>query len=234
MTSLREARTACPAARSLPPARQGAARDRARVRRADLHRRRRLARMRRDSPPGRDHRRRCGRRRRQCRHPRRRARDRCRRQPSSSLSTIRGGVMSPNAPSRQAPRPLKGPGGRSLVGLNQPRVLVAAITASMSGSSLPSIQAATIVSPSRIRNADRVGTPVMPETSRSTSRARITSPSQSVRSGTSTPSVSAHARCDQSESRERPNGRIPAAARSLPLSRRSRSSFVQVGDQSYT
>ena len=112
------------------------------------------------------------------------------------------------------------------------RSLATAITASISGSSPPSIQAASIVSPSRIRNAERTATSCMPSGAKATSNARIASPFQSERSGTSTPSVCAHARCDQSESREIAYGRIPAAARSSPLSRRSTSSFVQVVDQS--
>jgi hypothetical protein len=73
----------------------------------------------------------------------------------------------------------------------------------------------------------------MPRGSKETSNALIASPFQSERSGTSTPSVCAHARCDHGESREIANGRIPAEARSSPLSRRRCSSFVQVGDQSY-
>jgi hypothetical protein len=47
-----------------------------------------------------------------------------------------------------------------------------------------------------------------------------------------TPIASAHDRCDQGESREIARGRMPAASRSAFLSRRSSSSFVQVGDQS--
>ena len=70
--------------------------------------------------------------------------------------------------------------------------------------------------------------------SNETSKARVASPFQSDRSGTSTPSVSAQARCDHAESRDMPNGLIPAASRSSPLSRRRYSSFVQVGDQSCT
>ena len=73
----------------------------------------------------------------------------------------------------------------------------------------------------------------MPPSSTATPKARAVSPFQSDRSGTSvTPSASAQARCDQTESREIASGRMPAAARSSLLSRRSRSSFVQVGDQS--
>ena len=41
-------------------------------------------------------------------------------------------------------------------------------------------------------------------------------------------------RCDQAESREIPKGRMPAAASSARLSRRSSISFVQPGDQSKT
>jgi hypothetical protein len=63
-------------------------------------------------------------------------------------------------------------------------------------------------------------------------KARAASPFQSERSGTSTPSEFAQAACDQTESREIASGRIPAAPRSSPLSRRSLISFVQVGDQS--
>jgi hypothetical protein len=72
----------------------------------------------------------------------------------------------------------------------------------------------------------------MPSGSNATSKPRIASPFQSEMNGTSTPSVCAQARCDHGESREIANGQIPAAARSSPLSRRSSSSFVQVGDQS--
>lgn len=46
------------------------------------------------------------------------------------------------------------------------------------------------------------------------------------------PSASFHARCDQNESRETPNTRTPARSNSGRLSRRRRSSWVQVGDQS--
>jgi len=91
-----------------------------------------------------------------------------------------------------------------------------------------------MVSPSRMRNDDRCGTSFIPSGLNETSKARVASPFQSERSGTSTPSVSAQARCDHGESREMPKGRIPAASRSSPLSRRRYSSFVQVGDQSYT
>ena len=79
-----------------------------------------------------------------------------------------------------------------------------------------------------------MGTSVIPSASKATSKARVASPFQSERSGTSTPSVSFHARCDQGESREIPNARIPAAARSSLLSRRRYISFVQPGDQSKT
>jgi len=85
-----------------------------------------------------------------------------------------------------------------------------------------------------MRNAVRIGTSLIPSGSNETSKARVASPFQSDRSGTSTPRVSAHARCDHAESREMPNGLMPAASRSSPLSRRRYSSFVQVGDQSWT
>jgi hypothetical protein len=74
----------------------------------------------------------------------------------------------------------------------------------------------------------------MPRGSNATSKARVASPFQSEMSGTSTPSVSAHARCDHGESREIASARIPAAERSSLLSRRRCSSLVQVGDQSQT
>jgi hypothetical protein len=77
-----------------------------------------------------------------------------------------------------------------------------------------------------------MATSLIPSGSNATSNARIASPFQSERSGTSTPRVCAHARCDHGESREIAYGRIPAPARSSLLSRRSSSSFVQVGDQS--
>jgi hypothetical protein len=62
----------------------------------------------------------------------------------------------------------------------------------------------------------------------------VASPDQSESNGTSTPRARAQAAWDQAESREIASGRTPAAVRSSPLSRRSRSSFVQVGDQSQT
>ena len=57
-------------------------------------------------------------------------------------------------------------------------------------------------------------------------------PFQSEISGTSASSTSFQARCDQCESRETPNTRTPARSNSGLLSRRRRSSCVQVGDQS--
>jgi hypothetical protein len=72
----------------------------------------------------------------------------------------------------------------------------------------------------------------MPEISAATPKSSVAAPDQSESNGTSTPSVSVQAACDQTESREIANGRMPAADSSSPLSRRSRSSLVQVGDQS--
>jgi hypothetical protein len=103
--------------------------------------------------------------------------------------------------------------------------------ASTSGNSLPNIHAARTVSPS-IRNALRAETSVISDSSVATPNPRVASPFQSERSGISMPSVSAQEACDQGESREMPNGRTPAAARSALLSRRSSISFVQPADQS--
>jgi hypothetical protein len=87
--------------------------------------------------------------------------------------------------------------------------------------------------PSSMRNADLAATSCIPPNSTATSNALATSPFQSERSGTlSTSSVCAQAACDQTESLETPSGLTPTAARSSLLSRRSRISFVQVGDQS--
>jgi hypothetical protein len=98
----------------------------------------------------------------------------------------------------------------------------------------PCSHADSIVSPSRMRKDERIATSFMPSGSNATSKARIASPFQSERSGMSTPRVSAHARCDQGESREIAIGLMPAASRSSLLSRRRCSSFVQPGDQSKT
>ena len=113
-------------------------------------------------------------------------------------------------------------------------VCTAAMTASMSGSSPPSIQAARIVSPSWIRKLERAATSSIPSGANATPNALIASPFQSESKGTSTPSDCAQATCDHGESREMTSGLIPAAERSSPLARRSRSSLVQVGDQSQT
>ncbi len=69
----------------------------------------------------------------------------------------------------------------------------------------------------------------MPPRSRAMSKARVASPFQSESNGTAspTPIACAQARCDQTESREMPNGRTPAVARSVLLSRRSANSSVQ-------
>jgi hypothetical protein len=72
----------------------------------------------------------------------------------------------------------------------------------------------------------------MPQTVVSTPKPRVASPSQSDRSGTSTASDCRHAACDHGESREMPKRWTPSASKAGRLSRRSRSSFVQVGDQS--
>ena len=105
--------------------------------------------------------------------------------------------------------------------------------ASMSGSSGPSVHASTILVPSSMRKDERIATSFIPSGSIATPKARVTSPFQSERSGTpSVPSVPAQAACDHGESREIASGRTPASARSSLLSRRSRISFVQVGDQS--
>jgi hypothetical protein len=72
----------------------------------------------------------------------------------------------------------------------------------------------------------------MPKSSSSTPNARVASPFQSESRGTSVPSELAHAACDQTESREIARGRTPTSARSSLLSRRSRISFVQVGEKS--
>jgi len=108
----------------------------------------------------------------------------------------------------------------------------AAMISSMSGTSRPSIHASRIVSPSSIRKHERAATLRIPPSSTATPNTRAASPFQSESSGMSTPSVPAHAACDQTESREIASGRTPASPRSSLLSRRSSTSFVQVGDQS--
>ena len=102
----------------------------------------------------------------------------------------------------------------------------------MSGSSDPSNHDERTVSPS-IKKALRSAFG-KPAASPSTPKPEAASPRRSDSSGTVSPrpSDSAHARCDHGESSEIPNGRMPAEARSALLSRRSRSSFAQVGDQS--
>jgi hypothetical protein len=72
----------------------------------------------------------------------------------------------------------------------------------------------------------------MPSTSTETPKPLVASPFQSESSGISTPTEGAQAACDQGESREIAAIARPAASKSRLLSRRSRSSFVQVGDQS--
>jgi hypothetical protein len=72
----------------------------------------------------------------------------------------------------------------------------------------------------------------MPETVVATPKARVASPAQSDSSGTSIASDRCQALCDQGESREIPKRWTPSASKAGFLSRRRRSSFVQVGDQS--
>ena len=88
------------------------------------------------------------------------------------------------------------------------------------------------VPPSPTRIAARSGTSASPRHSRRRPNRRASSPFQSERSGVSIPSTSFQARCEKDESRETPKTRTPAAANSGSLSRRSRSSCVQVRDQS--
>jgi len=79
----------------------------------------------------------------------------------------------------------------------------------------------------------RIDTSAISHGSTATPKPRVASPFQSERSGiSSTPSACAHETCDHTESREIAKTRIPAASKSTFLSRRSFSSFVQVGDQS--
>jgi hypothetical protein len=72
----------------------------------------------------------------------------------------------------------------------------------------------------------------MPQTVVATPKPRAASPFQSESSGTSTESDCFQASCDHGESREMPNRWTPSASNADRLSRRRRSSFVQVGDQS--
>ena len=72
----------------------------------------------------------------------------------------------------------------------------------------------------------------MPHTVVETPKPRVASASQSDSNGTSIASDCRHAACDHGESLEIPKAWTPSASSSGRLSRRSRSSFVQVGDQS--
>jgi hypothetical protein len=86
-----------------------------------------------------------------------------------------------------------------------------------------------------MRKALRIARSFIPNRSKATSNASVASAFQSERMGMlSTPRVGAQAACDQGESREIATGRMPAAARSALLSRRSSSSFVHPADQSKT
>jgi hypothetical protein len=72
----------------------------------------------------------------------------------------------------------------------------------------------------------------MPQTAVATPKPRVASPFQSESSGSSTDSDCFQASCDHGESREMPKMWTPSASKAGRLSRRRRSSFVQVGDQS--
>ena len=127
----------------------------------------------------------------------------------------------------RVPLPLEAPCARAYRGF------AAAITASTSGRSRPSIQVSTIVRPVLDQERRARGDVLHPaELDGDPERAcGFSVPVREER--TSTPSDCAQAACDQTESREIARGRTPAAARSSLLSRRSRISFVQVGDQSH-
>ena len=72
----------------------------------------------------------------------------------------------------------------------------------------------------------------MPQTVVPTPNPFVASPPQSDSSGRSIASDCRQASCDHGESREIPKTWTPSSSKAGRLSRRSRSSFVQVGDQS--